>query len=48
MLVGVLLLDLWIAVRKRTVRAVGSTVAHVFFFIAILFSSNMVLHGSIL
>ncbi len=48
MIVGVLLLDLWVAARKRTVRAVGSTVAHVFFFVAILISTNMILHGTIL
>lgn len=48
MIIGVLLLDLWMAARKRTVRAVGSTVAHVFFFLAITAGANMILHGSVL
>lgn len=48
LIIGVLLLDFWIAVRKHKIRAVGSTVAHVVFFLAILFGMNAVVYGVIL
>jgi len=47
-LIGILCVDLYLASKKRTVRAVGSSVAHVFFFLAIMFGVNFVLRGSVL
>lgn len=47
-LVGIFLVDFYLAMRRRTVRSVGSTVAHVIFLMAILLSMNAVLRGSIL
>lgn len=47
-LAGIMLVDMYLAMRKRSVRAVGSSLAHVLFFGAILISMNVVLRGSVL
>lgn len=47
-LVGVMLVDLYLGMKRKTVRAVGSSVAHVLFFVAIIVSMNVVLRGSVL
>lgn len=47
-LLGIFLVDTYVAFRRRTVRAVGSTVAHVLFLGALFFSMNNVLHGAVL
>lgn len=46
--VGVMLVDMYLAMKKRSVRAVGSTVAHVLFFVAIMISLNFVTRGSLI
>lgn len=48
MFLGALLLDIWIMAKKKKVRAVGSSIAHGLFFLAILIASNMIIHGSVL
>lgn len=47
-LIGIFLLDFYLAMRKRSVRAVGSSIAHIFFFAMILVSMNMVTRGSLI
>jgi hypothetical protein len=47
-LLGIFIVDMYVAFKRRTVRAVGSTVAHVFFLAAMLVSMNSVLHGAVL
>jgi hypothetical protein len=47
-LLGIFIVDMYVAFRRKTVRAVGSTVAHVFFLGAMLLSMSNVLHGAIL
>jgi hypothetical protein len=45
---GVLLVDMYVAMKKRTIRAVGSSLAHVLFFGVMIVSMNVVLRGSII
>lgn len=47
-IIGIFVVDLYLALRRKTVRAVGSTVAHVLFFVVILISMNTIIPGSIL
>ena len=45
---GIFAVDMYLAMKKHSVRAVGSSVAHVLFVAAILFSMNIVTRGSLL
>jgi uncharacterized protein YkwD len=47
-IIGIFLIDLYIALKRKTVRAVGSSVAHVLFFLVILASMNTIIPGSVL
>lgn len=47
-LIGIMLVDMYVAMKKRTIRAVGSSVAHMLFFGIMIVSMNVVLRGSIL
>src|SRR4029079_552403 len=47
-LLGIFVVDLYVAFRRKTVRAVGSSFAHMFFLAAMFVSMNNVLHGAIL
>ena len=47
-LVGIFVVDFYFALKRKTVRAVGSTAGHVLFLAALLFSMNSILHGAIL
>lgn len=47
-LVGIMLVDMYVAMKKRTIRAVGSSLAHVLFFGVMIISMNVVLRGSVL
>ncbi len=47
-LIILLIVDFWVATRRRTVRVSGHTIAHILFFITIFFGMSAIFQGAIL